>query len=119
MRTLLINEQNQTVTEFNLNKGLKNIYAVLECETIEAPGVSNLKERDIFYCDEEALLKQSKIKGGFMFPGWSYPIVGKALVVGTDDEGEDIDCTTNPEDLSNIIWISREHALAWAKYVVG
>ena len=44
-----------------------------------------------------------------MLPHWNYPIVGNAIILGTDEEGDSIDCKTNPSELlENVIWGNKE-----------
>ena len=105
MYVLLINPEDHTITEKQIEPGLLNIYKILGCSMIEAPVIFP-PNGDVLYCDEEAWLNvgdDDKL-AGFSFPDWSYAILGKALVVGDNGEGEDADCTMKITDFDNIIW---------------
>ena len=47
-----------------------------------------------------------------MLPGWSYSILGNALIVGTGEEGEDLPCKSDPADFNNIIWRNQAYMYA-------
>jgi len=105
MRALLIDPYNKEIREVVHDGTLKSIYALLDCQMIEAPVHYN--NNDIIYCNEEAWLRSGAdtILAGFMFPGWSYAILERGLIVGTDDEGNDVDCKSVINDFKDIIWM--------------
>lgn len=104
MKALLIDPYNKEIREVIHDGTLKSIYLLLDCQMIEAP--VSYDNNDIMYCNEEAWLRggQDTILAGFMFPNWSYAILERGLIVGTDEEGNDIDCKSKIEDFNNIIW---------------
>ncbi len=62
---------------------------------------------DTIYADDDGLYND--FKGGFMLDGWAYPIVGNAIVLGTNKRGGSIDAQSTIEDLEKvIIWVSEE-----------
>jgi hypothetical protein len=115
MKALLIDPAKKTITEIEIEKGINAIYKAIDCSTFECPAV-DFPNNDALYCDEEALLNPEKIEGGFMYPHWSYPIVGKALVLGTNlNTGDSVSVKTPAEVIGrNIIWVSKADALRWA-----
>lgn len=104
MKAILIDPDTQTVAVCEHDGGLESLYKLLDCQSIEAP--IQYDNNDIMYCDEESWLhiSDSDNLSGFMFPNWRYPILGRGLIVGTDDEGEDVDCNSDPLDFINIMW---------------
>ena len=104
MKAILINPYNNTILEVEHDGNLKSIYKLLDCSMIEAP--VHYDNNDTMYCNENAWLEVEvdSILAGFMFPDYSYAILGKALIVGTDDEGNDVECKSNISDFDNIIW---------------
>lgn len=102
MKAILINPENQTIVEINLEKGIDAMYKELECDTFAAPICYD--NGDTMYCDDEGLLKPQT--GGILMPNWSYMILGKVLIVGCDVEnGESKDVETPIEFFKkNIIW---------------
>jgi hypothetical protein len=73
---------------------------------------------DCIYGDEEGLLKE--VQGGFTMEGWAYPLCGNAIILGTDEEGDSVDClTTIDELLPKIRWVSQKDAKKWQEYAMG
>ena len=54
---------------------------------------------DCLYADDEALL-QENVEGCFAMENFRYPIVGNAIILGTDEEGESTNAKTNISDLN-------------------
>ena len=102
MKAILIDPYKKEITIVEYTGELKNLYDLLECATVEAP--IRYDNGDIMYCDEEAWIFPKDTYAGFDFKGWSYAILGKALVVGSGDEGEDVTCISQPEDFKDICW---------------
>ena len=67
---------------------------------------------DCIYVDEEGLLKD--VHGGFIMKDWSYPLIGNALIVGSDEEGDSVDFKSDLEELKKQIhFVDKNKALAW------
>lgn len=65
---------------------------------------------DALYADDESLLREN-IQGCFIMPGWKIPIVGNAIILGTDKKGNSIDNkSTVDEIIKNIVFGSRDIA---------
>ena len=88
MKALLINPEKQTIEEIQIEDGLKPMYDAIgnDCEMVEAPIQF---EHDILYCDKEGRLKANNY--GFYPNSWDYPILGNALIMGVDEDGESTD----------------------------
>ena len=105
MKALFIDPTDETIRFLSYDGDYKSIYRILGCRTFEA--VSPFDNGDTLWIDEEGLLKDSnfafKIKADDekKFP-WQ-TVLGKALVLGTDAEGESIECKTTLEDLKSRI----------------
>jgi hypothetical protein len=101
MKALKIDVVNKTITEIQL-KHTKEIYQIIGngCHTFCAP--VEFDNQDTIFADDEALL-QSELQGCFMFPDWKYPIVGNAVVLGTDYEGDVCDAKSSTDDLLELI----------------
>jgi hypothetical protein len=114
MKALLIDPSNKTVTEIQIEKGIKAIYNAIGngCTTFSCP--ITLDNEDTFYADDEGLFHE--ISGGIMMKDWSYPIVGKIVVLGTDKNGDSVDVKTKADDLAKLIfWQSKENCEKWAE----
>lgn len=81
------------------------------CTIITAP--VEFDNLDTIYADDEGLYHS--FEGGFMMNDWHYPLVGNALLIGTDENGDNADVKTTKEELENMItWVDKEQAQAWA-----
>jgi hypothetical protein len=96
INAIKINVETRRIEDVTIGSS-KDIYEQIGCEMFEVP--VTFKNADALYCDEEALLKSSSIKGGFMMPGWVRPILGNAIIVGTNKDGDSCDCKSNISDL--------------------
>ena len=115
MKALKIDVVNKTITNININKEnfSTEIYQLIGngCNTFCCP--IDFENGDCIYADDESLLHEN-IEGCFMLPDWNYPIVGNAIILGTDEEGDSIDCKTNPSELlENVIWGNKEATIEY------
>lgn len=106
MKAILIDPISKTVSEVEHAGDLESIYKLLDCSMFEAP--IRYPNDDAMYCDEEAWMHLKEPYAGFMFPNWSYAILGKGLILGSTDEGEEADCQSSVDDFKSIIWMSQE-----------
>ena len=86
MRAILIDPKAQTVTEVDHAGGCESIYALVGCSTFT---VIALAGRDVMYLDDEGLLFEGE-KPAFTFGDYPQPLVGRGLIVSTDEMGEDV-----------------------------
>lgn len=115
MKGILINVEDKTVTMVDVKPGYKNIYPFIadHCTTFTCP--YSYPNGDTLYCDDESLLKFGSIKGGFMYKNWQYPIVGNALILGCDNDGESTNVNSTVEYIENgLVWIDEDKAKSWA-----
>ncbi len=86
----------------------KDIYKHIgnDCSMFECP--FSFDNGDAIYVDEEGLYHD--FEGGFKMKDWSYPVVGNALILGTDFEtGESQSVLTKVEELQKqIIFVSKQ-----------
>jgi hypothetical protein len=107
MKAILINPDTKEVTQVETTGQLKDIYRLLNCHMIEAP--ITYANRDVLYCNEEAWLEfnEDAPQAGWMFNGFEYGILGKSMIIGMDDEGNEADHKTNINVIINQIhWLS-------------
>ena len=86
MKAFLIDPFTETVTEVEQN-GLEDIYQLIGCELICAVPIA---ARDVIYVDDNGLYVEPPMPC-FSYLGNPAPLTGKGLVVGSDDEGDDIE----------------------------
>lgn len=85
MKAFLIDPSVQTITEVEYSGDYKQIYDLIDCHTFD---VVYIDESHCIYVDDEGLMKPNLF---FWLEGLTpTPLAGKALVLGTDDEGESI-----------------------------
>jgi hypothetical protein len=117
-KALLIDVVNKTVSNVTV-KRYQEIYDHIGngCHLFCIP--YTFENEDSLYADDEALL-QDTIIGGFMLPDWHSPIIGNAIILGSDDEGESVDCKTKAATiLEDIIFLDRNLANEYAALVMG
>lgn len=95
MKALKINVTTQKIEEVEIGD-YKDIYKEIQCNLFCCP--IEFENGDVLYADDESLL-QDELPGCFTLNFFSYLIVGNAIILGTDDEGESIDAKTTKEDL--------------------
>lgn len=116
MKAILINPENQTIKEIELEEGIEAMYKEMDCSVFSAP--ITYDNGDTMYCDDEGLFKAQT--GGILMPDWRYMIVGKILVLGCDNEtGESKDVETPIEFFKeNIIWQNKTQVERYQSYFI-
>lgn len=97
MRGILIDPQAFTITEVELDPNkdrLPQIYTLLRCDTFDCVDLDN---GDTLYVDDNGLATRSPFH--FIVADCPQPLVGRGLVLGTNDEGESISAKTTLTDL--------------------
>ena len=101
-KALKINVETKTIESIEIGDWTEIAPAIgngcqLFCVPVE------FENRDAIYSDDESLLRYDDIKGGFIMENWVHPLVGNAIVIGTDEEGESDDVKTTIEELKKQI----------------
>ncbi len=115
-KAIKIDVVSRELSYVNINQ-YSDIYAEIGngCELFCVP--IQFENNDCIFSDEESLLKE--VYGGFIMEGWDYPLCGNAIIQGTDEEGDSVDCLTTIEDLlPKIQWVSEKGAKAWQDYAM-
>ena len=118
-KAIKIDSQNKTLSYIQLSEDYRDIYSAIGngCTLFCIP--VEFENMDSLYADDESLLRADDIKGGFIMDGWYSPIIGNAIILGCDDEGESIDCKTTIEDIqSKIRFIGEEACREYANIVL-
>ena len=91
------------VYEIELSDDYKAIYGAIgnDCRCFCVP--IEFENGDALYSDEEGLLHE-KMEGCFMMENWISPLVGNAIILGTDDEGDSIDAKSTIEEIKSKIY---------------
>ena len=99
MKAIQINSENKTVSQVNITTDFNSIYPAIgnECTSFEC--VTNYKNGDGLYVDEEALLKLNDAKGAFTIEGFQGILIGNGVVIGHNKDGNTVDCKTTVEEI--------------------
>lgn len=119
-KALKINVEAKTITEIQLDGSIKSIVSEIgnNCQYFCCP--YEFPNGDTIYADDESLTRNHDIRGGFMLnENWVYPIVGNAIILGTDENGDDLDCKTKPKDLMDIVFVNEHDCKLWAEKVMN
>ena len=111
MKAILINPKLQTINEINYSGDYKEIYKLTECSTFTAIYPFDNCE-DTIYLDDEGLLKSSNYCFTFRCDdGRNQPLMGNALVLGADDEGESKDVETSIDEIKRRVSFKGHQAI--------
>jgi hypothetical protein len=92
-RAILIDPFTETVSQVTLvDTKLQTLKNLIECEIITMTGLADGVDMIL---DDEGLLKDSNSQAYFKFGIASQPFAGKALIVGTNEEGETVSLPEN------------------------
>ena len=116
---LRINVENQTIEQVQIGDWTTISVAIGNgCHNFCCP--VDFDNMDTIYADDESLLRYDDIKGGFMMEDWSTPLVGNAIIMGTDEDGESIDAKTTIAELEGKIkFLTEEQCKRWASYTMS
>lgn len=99
IHAVLIDPTSKEVRDVEVMPTLSKMYALLQCEMIEAVTVPQMKP-DMLYADENGLFDPELLP--FNIKGYGQ-IVGKALLVGVSSMGDEISSKNKAEDISWLI----------------
>lgn len=119
MKAIKIDVEKRDVYEIEIGKDYRQIYPAIGngCNVFVCP--VEFPNNDVMYVDDESLLGK-EINGGFIMPDWSTPIVGNAVILGTDDEGESKDYASNLDEIrSSVTFIDLDKLLRYKDDVLS
>ena len=101
MRAIFIDSKNRDITEITIKgNDYKEIAKIIDCGIIA--GGYKFENADYMYVDDEGLF-QSNGNSFIINSDIDIDIVGNALIIGIDEDGNDIDATSTIEEIKNII----------------
>ena len=97
MKALKIDVVNQTISKIEITN-YKEIYSAIGngCNLFCCP--IEFENGDVLYSDDEALL-HGEVEGCFSMVDWNYPLVGNAIILGSDEEGGMADSKTKANEI--------------------
>jgi hypothetical protein len=115
MKAYLIDPYETIVTEVEYSGEYEDIYELIDCETFDCVGFKGFV--DTIYIDDEGLYKEDR--RFFMVDGYPNPLCGKALVLGTDKDGNSVEPKTSLTDLRGMISFPRWFYNAGGRQIRG
>ena len=119
-KAIKINVEKKTIEEIEISDGINSISKEIgnHCQYFCCPFIFD--NMDSIYADDEALLRIDDIQGGFKMENWAYPIIGNAIVLGTDDEGDSINYKSDINEFrSKIIFVDEKESKEWGIKVMS
>jgi hypothetical protein len=119
-KAIKINVETKSVEYVTLADDYQAIYPQIGngCTTFAVP--YTFENNDSMFVDDESLLRYDDIKGGFILEDWETPIVGNAIILGCDDEGDSVDVKSKIEEIrEQLQFITEDHAKGWARHIMG
>lgn len=102
-KCFIIDPLSRAVTESQYCGDYRELYAMIDCDTFTAVGVN--ADGDSLFLDDEGLIN-GKPQQFFAWLGYANPLAGKAVVLGTDGEGDSVSPTITLDEVrSNIVWL--------------
>lgn len=112
MKSILINPFDRTIKVVDYDGKLKDMYKLIGCDCVDAP--IRFENDDTMFVDDDGLYDSDNSKGSIIMKGWNYPIVGKVLVCGCNEEGESVDVKTPIEFFEREIkWVDELATTRW------
>lgn len=114
MRAIKINSITRTITIVEV-ESYRHICNELHenCQNFICPMI--FATNDVMYADYFAGL--NGFSGGFMLDGWVHPVLGNAIIVGTDSDGNLADVIVSKGEIdTQISFISKELVTKWFYY---
>lgn len=100
MRGILIDPFTKTVEEIETSGKLAEIYELLGVELITAVSIG---EEHSLFLDDEGLLVPKASQEYWQLKGSNQPYAGKGLILGLDEEGDNIDATIEAGDAAMLV----------------
>jgi hypothetical protein len=100
MRGILIDPFTKTVTDVETSGKLAEIYEILGVELITAVSVG---EDQTLFLDDEGLMVPKDNQEYFQWRGSNQPYAGKGLILGVDEDGDNIDASMGSLDAAMLV----------------
>lgn len=110
MKAILIDSINKQVKEIEIGKGIDEMYKFLNCQYFTI--ASYLNDGDAIFVDDEGLMNGTDVF--FTFEGAHQPFAGNGLIMGSDDDGESVNCKTDLSEVKNKVKFYDRHTLSMA-----
>jgi hypothetical protein len=93
MRAILVDPYAEKVSTVDHDGDYRSIYKLIDCRTFTTLRLN--AQDDTLYLDDEGLLTMTERSKFILFKGYPQPLVGKGLILGTDQHGESVEPTVS------------------------
>lgn len=115
MRAILIDPFTQTIEEVDYSGDYKDIYGLIECDLFTTVYLPNTSDDTLFVDDEGLYVENQRF---FKIDGFEQPLAGRGLMLGTDEEGESVDCMSTVEEVKAIVSWEKDGTQVEASFMV-
>ena len=115
MRAILINPFTQTIEEVDYSGDYKDIYSLIECDLFTTVYLPNTSDDTLFVDDEGLYVENQRF---FKIDGFEQPLAGRGLLLGTDKEGDSVDCMSTVEEVKAIVSWEKDGTQVEASFMV-
>ena len=115
MRAILIDPFTQTIEEVDYSGDYKDIYGLIECDLFTTVYLPNTSDDTLFVDDEGLYVENQRF---FKIEGYEQPLAGRGLLLGTDEEGESIDCMSTVEEVKAVVSWEKDGTQVEASFMV-
>jgi len=115
MRAILIDPFTQTIEEVDYSGDYKDIYGLIQCDLFTTVYLPNTSDDTLFVDDEGLYVENQRF---FKIDGFEQPLAGRGLMLGTDEEGESVDCMSTVEEVKAIVTWEKEGTQVEASFMV-
>jgi len=110
MKAILIDSKNRQVKEVEIPKGIDAMYKLLECQYFTI--ATYLDGNDAIFVDDEGLMNGTD--AFFTYEGAHQPFAGNGLIMGSDENGESVDCKTRIDEVKSKVEFYDRYELSMA-----
>lgn len=116
MKGILIDPFRKTVIVVDVESGIEAIYNAIQADTFAVISMKDTK--DAAYLDDDGLFKENQ--EFFAFGNYPHPLGGRALILGTNDEGRSVDAKSSlAEVFTAVRWLTPSEAVAMNRKAVA
>jgi hypothetical protein len=109
IKVIVIDPFKNEIREDSYDGSLEGLYKLGNFELFDVG--PTFENGDSVYVDDEGLLKDNQ--EFFVMAGYQQPLAGIGVVIGTDEEGESVDCKSSLEEIKNkVMFVSKDDALS-------
>ena len=110
MKAILIDTKNREVKEVEIGTSIEDIYKHIGCQYFTI--ATYLNEGDAIFVDDEGLMNGTQTF--FTYKGAHQPFAGNGMIIGSNEDGESVECKTDIDEVKNSVEFYDRYELAMA-----